>query len=137
MTKTPLTQVAFYYHTDTDPDIVFQTCDSTVAVLTQEDITAWMALFKEIGESPDAPDYCDFGIITRVYDIDGVSVVVVSDSGGEYAAAEFSSFCDERDIANQFIIDGMDCAGISVTDIYTGMSVDNSDILALVHKIYN
>jgi hypothetical protein len=58
----------------------------------------------------------------------------VSDSGGELASGEFSEFCDEQSIPNQFVID---CTDIAVSDIYTGCVDDNVDLLTLLHKVFD
>lgn len=117
---------------------LYMCCDSVVAVLTQEQIEEWLPLFKDIVDDDSAPSFCAYHSSTLVFDIDGSLLVVVSDAGGELASSEFTTFCEERSIESQFIIDSLDCTDVEVEDIYTGMvGPDNLYLLGLVHKLYN
>lgn len=140
--KQPVQEKTYFFDEDeTDLSYVdgaFQCCDSTIAVLTQAQIDEWLTVFDEIATNDDASEYCDFGTTTQVFDIDGALLVTVSDSGGELAAGEFEAWCEENGIDSQSVIDGLDCTGDSVEDIYTGTGGDdNMALLTLLHKIFN
>lgn len=116
---------------------VFEVCDSTIAVLNPAQEQAWLVRFAELANADDAQDYCEFGTMTAIFDTNGTRLTVVSDSGGELAAGEFEQFCDENGVAWQAIVDGLDCTGLDASEIYTGQSIDDPALLALVHQIYN
>lgn len=120
-----------------DPDdSFFQCCDSVVAVLTPTQIMEWLEVFNKSVQDPEADQFSD-GTTTQIFDIDGVSLVVVADTGGEFATGEFQLFCEDRDIPSQFIIDSLECEGIAPDEIYTGEYDNNLYLLSLVHRIYN
>ena len=116
---------------------VIECCDSYMAVLTQEQIDKWFEEFEQISASKEAAEYTEFGTTTMVFEVDGKNLVVVSDSGGEYASGEFLDFCNHHQIDCQFAIDSLDCEGVDIDDIYTGSSDDNQELLTLIHKVYN
>lgn len=131
----PIQHVVYRYDDD-DYDLL-ECCDSAVAVLTEAQVAEWLKLFDDIGTDPEAADFCDFGTVTAVFDIDGEYLVVVADSGGELAAGEFEVWCEENNIPCQPIVDSLDCTDVDVEDIYTGAMDDNLDLLKLVHRLYN
>lgn len=138
MKITPTEIIEYYYNGETDETInILECCDSSVAVLSLEQVSNWIHEFKKIATAEDAGDYCAYGSSTLVFDIDGQLLVVVSDSGGELAGGLFMEFCRDLEIPCQFIIDSLECTGVEIEDIYTGEMEDNIELLTLVHKIYN
>lgn len=121
-----------------DESMVFDSCDSAVAVLTDDQLNVWFAQFKDLAEAEEETgEYNAYGTRTLVFSIDGEQLVVVSDSGGEIAAGEFELFCEENGITCQTIIDSLDCTDVPVEDIYTGTMDEDAHLLSLVHKLYN
>jgi len=116
---------------------LLECCDSVVAVMNDEQLNEWVKQFESICMEPDVDEYCESGTITNVFDVDNKKLVVVSDSGGELATAEFEEFCNDRKIPAQFIIDSLDCTDCEVDEIYTGCIDDNQELLEMVHKLYN
>ena len=140
MKLTPVREQTVVFDSSTGDTVadIFECADSYVAVLTPKQIDQWFEKFANIVSDENAAEYCDGGTTTAVFDIDGTLLTVVSDSGGELAGGDFSLFCEELKIENQFIIDSMDCTGVDVEDIYTGTGGDDYiELLKLVHKIYN
>ena len=135
-----LTPIITKFHTCADDivaslDDILECCDSTMAILSKDQIDEWMSRFDSIIEDDDV-DYAD-GTATMVFDIDGQYLVVVSDSGGEFASGDFYEFCENLHIDAQTVVDSIDCTDISVDEIYTGQMEDNEEILSLLHKVFN
>jgi hypothetical protein len=118
-----------------DEDLIFQVCDSAIAVLTPDLLKEWLMEFKTIVENIQEIDV--YATMTRAFDIEGQILVTVSDNGGELLVPDFEEFCEKRDIPCQPIIDSLDCTDVPVEDIYTGSYDDNVDLLTLLHKVYN
>jgi hypothetical protein len=138
MTLTPILIEERRFTSDTSCDLL-EVCDSVIAVLTPAQLAEWIIDFgaawpEDIINTDEAT--LD-GSILQVFDIAGVLFVTVSDSGDEWKSAAFEEFCKDRDIACQGIVDSLDCEGISVEEIYTGECDDNSELLKLLHKVYN
>jgi hypothetical protein len=129
-------KTAIFYDVETYEDIL-QCCDSYIAVLDQSQIDSWFKTFNEITSKDDAQEYTEFGSTSLVFEVDGKNLVVVSDSGGEFAGGYFAEFCEENNIEYQFVIDSLDCEDIEVDEIYTGEIDDNVELLTLLHKVYN
>lgn len=116
---------------------IIECCDSVCAVLSEADLEEWLVKFNEIINDEDAGNYCDFWSATMVFMIEGKRLVCVIDSGGELASGEFSLFCDNRKIPNQFVIDSLDFTEVPVDDMYTGQMTDNPGLMRLIHQITN
>lgn len=112
---------------------VTECCDSYVAVLKPSQVDKWLSQFDSAAD----PDFTDFASGTFVFEVDDKLLTIVSDSGGESATGAFCEFCVDHNIPYQFVIDGLDCEGIGVEDIYTGEYENNMELLELLHKIYN
>lgn len=122
-------------HSDDDYslDQVFECCDSYIAVLTQDQVDEWLSQFETAADS----EFTDAASATAVFEIDGKLLTVVSDSGSESASGVFYEFCEENGIEHQFVIDSLDCTGVDVEEIYTGEYDNNTELLELLHKVYN
>jgi hypothetical protein len=135
MKFSPIRQVVINHYDDEELalDQVFECCDSYIAVLTQDQIDEWLSMFNYISD----PEITDFSSSTLVFDIDNKLLTIVSDSGGESASGVFQTFCEQRNIPCQFVIDTIDCTGVGIEEIYTGVCDNNMELLELLHKVYN
>lgn len=135
MKLTPTHQLVINHSDDEELtlDQATECCDSYIAVLTQDQVNEWLSKFEAAADS----EYTDFASSTAVFEIDGKLLTVVSDSGGESATGEFYAFCEQNNIAYQFVIDALDCKGVAVEEIYTGEVENNMELLELLHKVYN
>lgn len=130
-------KTVFFNDDDETIETLIQCCDSYIAVLTQEQVDEWFDTFEKIVSAVDAGNFTDFGSTTLVFDIDSKLFTIVSDSGGENASGEFYQFCEDNDIECQFVIDSIDCTGISIDEVYTGEMYDSVELLTLLHKVFN
>jgi len=138
MKLTPIRSEITYYSEDDHTQDIFECCDSVVAVLADDQIEPWFAIYNQLATGLDAHQYCDYASTTQVFQIDGNNFVVVADSGGELTVGEFELFCQENDVPYQAIVDSIDCQDMeNMDDFYTGQCDDNSQLLALVHRLYN
>jgi len=118
-------------------DIIFgDYCDSIIAVLPDDLVDKWLFDHEDLVDR-ESDNYDLYWTGSFVFDIDNQKLVVVSDSGDEFAQGEFYDFCEKHKIKYQNVIDGLDCTDVSVDDIYTGSGEDDKYLLGLLHKIYN
>jgi len=111
-------------------------CDSVIAVLTDDEVEQWFDIQENILHD-GYDDYDLYWTGSFLFIIDGKNFMVVSDAGEQYSVAKFHDFCENGNIQFQYVIDGLECEGIEVHQIYTGECEDNLELLSLLHKVYN
>jgi hypothetical protein len=136
MKLTPVINVEHRVHTDVSIDLL-DACDSVMAILTASQLEQWTSKFNERAAAAIWINAgWTWGSVLQVFDIDDQLFTIVSDSCGTWMTEKFQEFCTDNKIAQQEVLDYLDCENVPVEDIALGEG-DCPALLEFLHKIYN